>query len=206
MIGMSVAAGCAAALYQLIGEPQTIPARLTVMGVMIAAGCLEGMAIGFFQWRVLRQIFHQLSAPAWLLPTVAVAAIGWFFGMLQPTFFAGNDGAANSRAEAAEPSALIILLFAAALGIVAGALFGLAQWLVLRKHRAHAWIWIPANAIGWAAALAIIFFGATLPDAGWPLWQIIPLGAATGVVAGLAIGAISGWGLLRILFRDGFTR
>lgn len=201
LIGISVAAGSAAALSTTMGEPDTFVDRMTVMAVMIVAGCLEGVAIGFFQWRVLRQVFKELSARDWLIPTVAVAGIGWFVGMLQPTFFVGSHDA-PSTPPVAEPSTLFIVLFAVAFGLIAGALFGTAQWFVLRRHAQHAWLWIPANVIGWAAALAVIYVGAAIPSETWAVGRIIWLGMITGTVAGLAIGSTTGVALLQIIQRS----
>lgn len=199
LIGLAIAAGLAATMNQIVGEPQSLQQRLTVLSVMVVAGVLEGTAIGCFQWRVLRHVFRNLSASAWLIPTISVAAIGWLIGMLQPTFFADAESAAPGVARATGSSLASMLLFAAAFGVFAGAVFGFAQWLPLREHADRAWIWIPANAIGWAVAMAIIFVGATLPEANWLIWQIIPLGAIVGIVAGLAVGAITGIGLVQIV-------
>ncbi|MCA9218077.1 MAG: hypothetical protein KDB27_33630 [Planctomycetales bacterium] len=123
--------------------------------------------------------------------------------MLQPTFFAGDT--TGSATPPAEPSMPITLLFSAAFGVLAGALFGFSQWLVLRKHTELACIWIPANSLGWAAALAIIYLGATLPDESCGIWQILLLGTLTGSFWGplqLAIGSVTGFGLVRILRAD----
>lgn len=195
MIGISIAAGLAALMSQIIGDPQSLSQRMTVLCVMIFAGVLEGAAIGYFQWRVLRSVFRTLSASAWLTPTIAVAAIGWLVGMLQPIFFARNE---EESVPSAEPSVLFVLSMAAAFGIAAGGVFGFAQWFPLRRHADQAWIWIPANAFGWGVAMVIIFVGATMPDESWSIWQIVPVGMITGVVAGLAIGGVTGIGLLRI--------
>ena len=162
---------------------------------MVLAGVLEGTSIGFFQWRVLRRVYPPMTARAWLIPTIVVAAIGWFVGMLPQTFFASSEAGEVMP----EPSPAMVITVAAVFGAVAGAVFGFAQWLVLRRYVKHAVVWIWANAIGWALAMAVIYVGASLPNAEWRVTAVIVTGAVTGIVAGLAIGAVTGAGLVRVL-------
>ena len=50
---------------------------------------------------------------------------------------------------------------------------------------------LPAfTAKGW---IALIFLGATAPEASWPVWSVLVLGTVTGGVAGGLLGVVSGW-------------
>lgn len=196
-VGMAAAAGIASLLVTLFGEPRSLPARLGCVVAMVFAGVLEGAAIGLFQWRVLRRVFPAISAQAWLTPTVIVAALGWFVGML-PQALLGNG---NGNGTIAEPPLETMMIIVAIFGAVAGAAFGFAQWLVLHRHVERATIWIWANVCGWAPAMTVIYFGATLPSDQWPTWAVVATGATTGILAGLVIGAVTGVGLLRLMSR-----
>jgi hypothetical protein len=192
---MAVAAGTAALFVALVGDPATLPSRMGCLAVMVLAGVLEGMSIGVFQWGVLRRIFPTLTARAWLIPTISVAAGGWFVGMLPQIFFGGDEGAEMTP----EPSPQMVMIFATVFGGIAGVVFGAAQWLVLRRHIERATIWIWTNGFGWALAMAVSYLGASLPTAEWTLGAVVLTGALTGIVAGLTIGAVTGAGLLQLL-------
>ena len=194
-LGMAVAAGLAALSALLFGEPETLATRIACLLTMVLAGVLEGTSIGFFQWRVLNRVFPRLSLRAWLTPTIIVAAVGWFIGMLPPTLLGNAEGGEAIP----EPSPLIIMIFAALFGAVAGVVFGFAQWLVLRRQTQRGTLWIWVNAIGWALAMSVIYFGASLPTAEWPIAAVVVDGAVTGIAAGLAIGSVTGTGLVWLL-------
>jgi hypothetical protein len=66
-----------------------------------------------------------------------------------------NGDTANS-APAPEISDTLVYLLAAAMGLVLGPVLGVPQWWVLRRHVAHAWWWIPANAAAWALGMPVI--------------------------------------------------
>lgn len=78
-------------------------------------------------------------------------------------------------------------------GLVAGAVIGAAQWLVLR--RVVSWLWIPATSVGMAVGLTA---GSALVDYGTGRGSLIVMGAVTGALVGgsqalvLARSGISG--------------
>jgi hypothetical protein len=186
LVGIGVATAAALAINSLMGEPQSVGARLSTLGVFAAVGALEGGALAGFQWSVLRARLPRLRAGEWVGVTVALAVAGWLIGMT-PSLFINNDAAPHVE------SGLGFVLIAAALaGAVAGLCFGLVQWLVLRRYARHAsrWIWIHVPA--WALALSAIFLGASVPDANSPAWVIAVSGVAGGVLGGLLLGAVTG--------------
>ncbi len=186
LIGIGAAAATAVALGAALGEPSTTAARLVVLVAMALAGAIEGSALGWLQWRVLRRRLPRLRAGEWVGVTVAVAVLGWLAGM-SAALFGGGGGAGGP-----EPGVASVLLMAAATGGVAGAIFGTAQWLVLRHHAPAAGRWVAIHVPGWAAAMAAIFLGASLPAASWPAWAIGASGAAGGLAGGALLGAITG--------------
>ena len=91
-----------------------------------------------------------------------------------------------------EPTALVFIGGAVALGIGMGAVLGAAQAWVLHRQVPHPWRWVTANMVAWAVAMPIIFGGANLPGADWPLLAVAASGTVTGLVAGAALGLVSG--------------
>ena len=65
-------------------------------------------------------------------------------------------------------------------GLVAGAIFGAAEWFALRRF--VSWLWIPATAAGTAVGLAA---GAALVDYGIDRVDLALMGAVTGLGVGV---------------------
>lgn len=195
LLGIGAAAGVALTVAAALGEPGSLGGRLLVLLAMVLAGVLEGTLVGGFQWRVLRRRFPHVRARAWVGATVAVAALGWFVGMLPPTFFMGPEAGARP---ASEPGLAQVAVLAAGFGLVAGAAFGGGQWWVLRRHAARAGWWVAANALGWAVGMPCIFLAASLPEAGTARALTVLLGAAGGVLAGFCVAVPTGAVLVRL--------
>jgi hypothetical protein len=172
------------------GPPATWSARLGVWLAFAWAGSVEGLALGMLQHRLLRERLPLLSHDAWVGVTAAVAVLGWSIGMAIPTFL----GTPQEPANAVEPGLGQILVMAAGIGAVSGALFGAAQGWVLRLAAEGAWRrWIAIHVPAWALAMPAIFAGASIPDAGWPSWAILLSGAAGGLLGGALLGAVTGF-------------
>ncbi len=132
ILGIAIAALIARLIWLLIGEPAGVMEKVFVLVVMIFAGALEGLSVGYFQWRVLRLIFEKMSAITWIRPTVLVAALGWFLGTIPSIFFVVGDEAGTTQNQPDLPL-VWTMVFAAVLGLIVGAIFGFAQWTVLKK-------------------------------------------------------------------------
>jgi hypothetical protein len=89
-IGIGLAGIVATIMIAGMGEPQTPLQAWSSYGAMVAVGAVEGSAIGYFQWRVLRRLFPAMTARAWVGATLAVAVLGWAVGMLPSTLTAGH--------------------------------------------------------------------------------------------------------------------
>ena len=186
LIGSGVATVAALAVSASIGEPQTLATRLSVLTAFAAVGVIEGGALAYLQWRVLRSRLPRLPVGSWTKATIAIAVVGWIAGMAPSLFVA------QSSVPPVDPGLPSILLLAAGAGGAAGLCFGAAQWLVLRRYVAHAtrWIWIHLPA--WALAMSAIFLGASVPNADWPAWTIGVAGIGGGVLGGVLLGAVTG--------------
>jgi hypothetical protein len=190
---MAAAAGAAGLSAALVGEPHDWSSGLLVWAGSIAGGVLEGLAVGLLQFAVLTGWLPGLSRRRWLGATVGVALVGWAAGMAVPSFvvWQGEPSTGSSGAGGGPP--LWLMPFAGAVaGAVAGVVFGAAQAWALRGQVLRPRRWVLANVLGWAAAMGIIMTGASIPNSPWPAGQLLALGGATGILAGLAIGAITG--------------
>ena len=102
-----------------------------MLALMVLAGAFEGTVLGILQWLALTRAFKTLPARDWISATIAIAATGWLVGMLPSTLMQPTAAGSNS---VWEPPVPVFLAVAAVFGAVAGAAFGFAQWLVLRRH------------------------------------------------------------------------
>lgn len=182
LLGFGAAALFAWLAFRLFGaEPVALHARIGVLVLMVLAGVVEGTVLGSFQFWVLRSRFPALAARSWIGATAAVAALGWFLGMLPPTFIVHDA----EQAQLAEPPLWLVLVAAAVFGALAGAAFGFAQWLVLRHHARDATRWIWANALGWALGLPFSYLAGDTAD----ISKSFPLAVLIGTLAGALMGA-----------------
>jgi hypothetical protein len=166
--------------------------------VVAGSTLLEGGAVGIAQWRVLRLPLPDLRLAAWWRATTLGALVAWTLGMIPSTIMA-LDTQSESAGPALEMSDALAIVLAAVMGLVLGPILALPQWWELRRHIAHAWQWIPANAFAWGLGMPVIFaVMALIPTdaiSGWTIALILTALAAAGAV----VGAIHGVILLRLL-------
>jgi hypothetical protein len=179
-VGMAAAAGAARAATALAPDRTAL-----AWGLVVAAGLVEGTALGLAQSAALRPDAPGLRRRHWVLMTVAVAGLGWA-AVSAPAVLGGDDGAG------AGPSALLVASGAAGLGLLMGAVLGAAQAGALRGTVARPWRWVGVSATAWTPAMVVIFAGATAAPATWSDLAVVALGAGTGALAGAVLGAVSG--------------
>lgn len=171
---MAASAGAARA-----GEATT---RSTAFSLVVLGGLVEGTALGVAQSTALRSRLDGRRT-AWTIATVLVAGLGWAAGAA-PSTLADPDGS--------PPALRLVLVGALGIGLVAGPALGVAQALVWRGLVRHPWRWVAANTVAWSVAMPVIFVGASTAGAGWPWWVVVGYAAATGLVAGAALGVLTG--------------
>jgi hypothetical protein len=174
-IGMGASAGAARVAQSMSPGPG--------VAVVVAGGIIEGTALGVAQGAVLRERLGPRHR-TWVLVTVLVAGLGWALGSAPAAVSGDESGTA--------PPLGLVVLGAAGLGLVMGALLGAAQAAVLRDRVRHPWRWVTANALGWTVAMAVIFTGATTAGADWAWPVVVGYGALTGGLAGAALGLVTG--------------
>lgn len=188
-------AGCAAAeatgitagaLATRLAEPLAggaVGSSLALVTIVLG-GLVEGTALGAVQAVLLGGVFPRLRRRRYVVMTVLVAGLGWAAGSA-PGVLAGDAGGAP-------PPLLLVLPGAAVLGGLMGAVLGAAQASALRGAVTHPWRWVTANAVAWTPAMAIVFLGAAVPEASWPVPAVLGIALVAGAAAGGVLGLLTG--------------
>lgn len=108
----------------------------------------------------------------------------------------------TQSAAATEPSQGMMLLLAAGMGLVGGALLSFAQWLVLRKHVRGAGIWLPANMVAWLLGMPVIFWAIDQAQKLNSSYQAVAFTAVALLVVGAVVGAVHGLALVRLAVKN----
>ncbi|MGA7934194.1 MAG: hypothetical protein WCA35_11655 [Kovacikia sp.] len=185
LVGIGIA-GIASVIASNLGPASTI-------ALIHFVGALEGMVLGFTQWLVLRRYIKHIRW--WIVATGISGIVAWLIGlkvivMLTLIFF-------DKTVLHTLPFDLLKAVFF--LGAWVGAVFGLAQWFVLKTHVRKGIVWILANALAWGLGLLIVVIGATLTKPGEFSMATVLIGIVTGVTAGVVVGAITGIPLVWLL-------
>jgi len=173
-----------------------------VAGVLL--GIFEGIVVGAAQGIVLRARLPRLALRTWIVATVIGAMVAWGLGMLPSTLMGAGAGAgagadaSGGQAAADMPEALTYVM-AAGMGLVAGIVLALPQWLVLRQHARRAGWWLPMNGLAWLCGMPIVFLGMGSIPAGANVWQALPIVVAATAAAGAVVGAINGLVLVKVV-------
>ena len=176
------------------GDTGRLALVVAAAAALVAAGAVEGVAVGYAQWRVLRGPLATLRARSWVLATVIGAVVAWTLGLV-PSTLAGGAGEGG----APPVSAAVQYLLAALMGFVLGPVLGVPQWRVLRRFVPHAGRWVLANAAAWAAGMPVIFLAAGNVPPGAPPWLIALAVLGACAAAGALVGAVHGVWLVWLL-------
>lgn len=196
LFGLGLTFAVTAFIFSRLGAQQSVGIVLVSFLFAVATGAIEATVVGLAQWWAMYPWFATITRRAWWLATLVGALVAYVLGYLPSTLM--NLGEQASQTPAVEPPQPVILLFAAGLGAVAGAVLSFAQWLVMRKKVKRAGLWIPANMLAWLAGMPIIFWGIDAAQKGQPLLQAALLLAGVLFLTGAVIGMIQGAFLVRL--------
>lgn len=190
MLGLGATFALGALVIPRLEQQPGAAAVLLSFAVAVASGALEATVVGLAQWWAMHPWFPVITRRAWWLATLAGALLAYVLGYLPSTLM--NLGEQGGQAPPAEPPQWVVLLLAAGLGLVAGAVLSLAQWWVLRKATTRAGWWIPANMLAWAVGMPLVFWGidVALQAPNLPLGVVLFAGVL--FVMGAVVGAIEG--------------
>jgi hypothetical protein len=160
---------------------------------LVAAGAVEGAALGAGQAHVLREVLPGLRVRAFVVATSVAAAVAYAVAMLP---------AAWHPAFAGLPVPVLLLLAVLGGGVLLASI-GTGQWLVLREVVPRSASWVLTTALAWLAGL-VVFLGVAMPW--WHEGQSAAATVAVGLVAAALMAftaaAVTGTALLRLLVRD----
>lgn len=156
-------------------------------------GALEGLVLGFTQWLVLRQYIKHIGV--WIIATGIASLIVWIIGVKFIVLLALISF--NNTMATTTTLALRQAVFG--LGAWVGAVLGIAQWFVLRRHVRRGVGWVLANSLAWGLGLLVAFMGVTWVKPGEFTIETAMVHIATGVATGAIVGAITGIALVWFL-------
>jgi hypothetical protein len=196
MVGLGATLALGALIIPRLEQVGSAAAVLLAFATAVASGAIEATLVGLAQWWAMQPWFPQVRRRAWWLATLAGALLAYVLGYLPSTLM--NLGEQGGGAPMAEPPQFVVLLLAAGLGLVGGAVLSLAQWLVLRRSVANAGWWIPANMLAWMAGMPLIFWGIDAAQMTGSLLAGVLLLMGVLLMMGALVGAIHGVALVRL--------
>ncbi len=128
---------------------------LVNMLMRFLAGATIGVTTGTAQWLILRT--RPQTARKWVLVTVIGMAVG---NSLFPFAYLATETIISLLGLGPQVIVDLYLSFRAVIAACAvhGAILGLVQWVILRRRMRRAGWWITANAVAWAAGIALILY------------------------------------------------
>ncbi|MGW4591152.1 hypothetical protein ACWEKJ_27860 [Amycolatopsis thermoflava] len=159
---------------------------------LLAAGAVEGAALGCGQALVLRHTLPALRTRRWIAATSAGAVLAYLAGTIP------------AAAEIHRWPPVQAVTATVVLGLVLLASLGTAQWPLLRPHLPRAWRWIPVTAAAWLAGLGV-FLAVTMPlwHEGQALAVTVLIGVGGGLLMAATTSAVTGFALARFLASGG---
>jgi len=189
-------------VFSKLDSQQTIASVLLSFVFAVASGGIEATFVGLAQWWAMHPWFPAIERLAWWRGTLIGALIAYVLGYLPSTLMSMGE-ATTQAAPVAEPPQWIVLLLAAGMGAVGGAVLSFAQWLAMRGKVKRAGLWIPANMLAWTFGMPVIFWGIDLAFKMSALWQSVLVMVVALFVAGTIVGAIHGRFLIILAESDG---
>ena len=199
MFGLGLTFAITGWFFSSQGNSVTTAGILLSFAVAVFSGAVEATIVGLAQWWAMHPWFPGIRRFSWWLATLVGALIAYVLGYLPSTLMNMGASASQSVAAPVEPPQWIVLLLAAGMGAVGGAVLSFAQWLVLRGKANRAWLWIPANMLAWTFGMPLIFWGIDQAFKLSEVWQSVLLMAGVLLAAGAIVGAIEGLFLVRMV-------
>jgi len=202
MFGLGLTFVVGAVILSNLGAKQSTVAILIAFAVAVGSGAIEATLVGLAQWWAMHPWFPEISRRSWWLATLAGALVAYVIGWMPSTLMSLGEQASSSQNPVAEPEMWLVLVLAAGLGAIGGAILSFAQWLVMRRRVKGASVWIPANMLAWLVGMPIIFLGIDIAQRLSGLLWLVLFMAGILLLMGLVVGGIHGVFLARIARRD----
>lgn len=183
---LAIAAAAIIGVFLFIDIPGTPLTPLTTLILLGIAGCVEGLVIGWIQWKSFSKVVLHLKGAPWITTTTLSAMVGWLL-ILPPAIILISVVARFSLI-----TSYSSFLYTAVAGIAFGAIMGVPQFFYLRKLYNKAGVWILANVLGWMGSFVIIYtFISLLKNSGsfaYNFSLILISCVLSGIVQGLVTG------------------
>jgi len=201
LFGLGLTFAITGLVFSKLDGQGTVASILLSFIFAVMSGAVEATVVGLGQWWAMKPWFPMVDRFGWWRGTLIGAMIAYVLGYLPSTLMSMGE-AANQSASMEEPAQWIVLLLAAGMGAVGGAVLSFAQWLELRDKVEKAGIWIPANMLAWAFGMPVIFWGVDMAFKMNATWQSVFVMAGSLLAAGGIVGAIHGAFLVKLIEKD----
>ena len=172
------------------GEPEGVLKVIAFAVEIVVMGGVLGTGIGIAQHLAIGRFLPGLSRREWVAATIPGAIIA--FGATMAILNWAGDSFVTALGGSWPIGGL-------AMGLLAGAILSVFQWISLRRVARRASIWVPAHAGAWAVAMLLGFaaVGGGSSDAS----GLALAGTSTAAVLGVGLGvpALTGLAVLWVL-------
>lgn len=201
LIGLGLTFLITGLVFTRLDGQGTLASILLSFVFAVLSGAVEATVVGLAQWWAMNPWFPMVSRFGWWRGTLIGALVAYVLGYLPSTLMSLGE-AASPSAPVEEPAQWIVLLLAAGMGAVGGAVLSFAQWLELRGKVERAGIWIPANMLAWTFGMPVIFWGVDMAFRMDAVWESVFVMAGSLLVAGGIVGAVHGAFLVKLAEKD----
>jgi len=198
MFGLGLTFAVGVIVMANMDDQKGVAAILITFLVAVASGAIEATFVGLAQWWAMHPWFPMIGRAAWWFATLVGALLAYMMGYLPSTLMSLGEQASQTQVPMAEPAQWLVLLLAALLGAVGGAVLSFAQWLTMRRKISHASLWIPANMLAWMVGMPLIFWGIDASQRLAGLVWVVLFMAGVLLLTGMVVGAIHGAFLVRL--------
>jgi magnesium-transporting ATPase (P-type) len=197
LLGLGLTFVITGLVFSRLDDQGTILSILLSFFFAVLSGAVEASFVGLAQWWAMNPWFPMVSRTSWWRGTLIGAMIAYVLGYLPSTLMSMGE-ATGGPATVEEPAQWVVLLLAAGMGAVGGAVLSFAQWLELRGKVEKAGVWIPANMLAWAFGMPVIFWGVDMAFKMAGIWGSVSVMAGSLLVAGGIVGAVHGAFLVKM--------
>jgi hypothetical protein len=141
---------------------------VTSLRTGLVGGAIGGGFVALCQHLILRRRLTAINGWVWV--TLVAWTVGWASGWIAVDTFS----ALSAPYARGMPLTAVGMPLTVVIGAMAGALVGLAQWVILRRHVKRAGWWIAATAGSWGLAFVSIAAGVGL------MYRGVIVGGVTG--------------------------
>lgn len=197
-VGLGLTLALTGVVIARLGDTSGIAAVLISFAAAVLSGLIEATFVGVSQYWAMGSWFPSITQLGWWKATLVGALLAYFLGYLPSTILNLVEVSEPAAAPVSEPPQAVVLLLAAGLGAVAGAILSFFQARELRKSVGDARSWIPANMLAWAVGMPVIFAAIDRAFLQPERWAQVLLMAIALLLMGAIVGAIHGLALVRL--------